>query len=348
VDNCQSGVFLSYASDRGYGVLDQRLYMPKDWFTDQYAERARRCRVPEDLEFMSKTEIACELLKRTEERGVFSAEWIGLDTTFARDQAFLDDIGTRYWYMASVDADTRIWPKKPEVKTPPWKGWGRPPKARPTTPAVRVDEFVNSPDIEWYTARLNDGAKGPIVTHMAFTRVYNSRGKYPGDEVWLIIREYENGRYRYLMSNAPADTPLEELLKRSVQRWTIEQGLQEGKSDLGMADYEVRSWDGWHRHMAYVAVARLFLLELQSLFQTADGKALLTVPALHKLAAEELDKDWPKPSILSRLRYWKSRYTASYRSRVKQKESLLARLGLNRPFSCVLAGNLRGATAAVT
>lgn len=267
---------------------------------------------------------------------------------FSRDQAFLDEIGNKYWYMASVDADTQIWPKKPEMKKPPYKGTGRPPKARPATPAMRVDEFLRSADIEWYRARLNDGAKGPIVAEMAFTRVYNCREKCPGEEVWLIIRRYENGSYRYLMSNTPADTPLEELLKRSVQRWTIEQAFQEGKSNLGMADYEVRSWDGWHRHMAYVAVARLFLLELQSLFQTEDEKALFTVPALQKLTAHELNKNWPKPRILTILRYLKRRYTASYRSRVKQKEPFLTRLGLHTPFSCVLTSTLRSSPVAAT
>lgn len=115
-----------------------------------------------------------------------------------------------------------------------------------------------------------------------------------------------------------------------------------------MATYEVRSWDGWHRHMAYLAVARLFLLELQSLFQTEDEKALFTVPALQKLAAHELNKNWPKPRILTILRYWKRQYTASYRSRVKRKEPLLTCLGLKTPFSCVPAGSLRWAPAAAT
>jgi len=38
--NCQAGVFLAYASAHGYALLDRRLYLPEEWFSDAYAAPA--------------------------------------------------------------------------------------------------------------------------------------------------------------------------------------------------------------------------------------------------------------------------------------------------------------------
>ena len=64
VDNCQSGVFIGYSSSKGYGLLTSQLYMPKEWFTPDYAQRRKDNLVPEDLPFQTKPQIALSLIQK--------------------------------------------------------------------------------------------------------------------------------------------------------------------------------------------------------------------------------------------------------------------------------------------
>ena len=87
---------------------------------------------------------------------------------------------------------------------------------------------------------------------------------FPEDNAcWLFIRRTQDGQIKYAISNAPADMPFSELCEASTMRWPIEQCFEEGKSYLGMGDYEHRSWPAWHRHMMYVFLALHFLLQSQ-------------------------------------------------------------------------------------
>ena len=115
---------------------------------------------------------------------------------------------------------------------------------------------------------LAEGAKGPIMADVACMRVYPSRNGLPyGGPLWLFIRRTADGEINYAFSNAPEDTPFAELCKASTMRWPIEQCFQDGKSHVGMDQYEHRSWPAWHRHMLYVFLALHFLLRLRLRFK---------------------------------------------------------------------------------
>ncbi|WP_258110205.1 hypothetical protein [Alicyclobacillus sp. SP_1] len=98
-------------------------------------------------------------------------------------------------------------------------------------------------------------------------RVVEQQGDRDGDEVWLYIRKYEDGRIKYAVSNAPGSADIQDLHHAATLRWPIEQSFQECKSFLGMADYETRSYIGWRRHMLLVMVSHLFVLEVRLRFQ---------------------------------------------------------------------------------
>ena len=127
-----------------------------------------------------------------------------------------------------------------------------------------VSKIERSKNIRWTPVILAEGAKGPIIAEVIALRVYLSRDGLPQDDpCWLFIRRNKDGQKKYAISNAPEDIPFSELCYASTMRWPIEQCFEEGKSHLGMGDYEHRSWPAWHRHMMYVFLALHFLLRLR-------------------------------------------------------------------------------------
>ncbi len=269
VENCQSGVFVGYASEGGYGLVDCQLFLPQHWFSEEYAERRAKCHIPQGLEFQTKVEIARQLIQRVKERGLFHPRWIGCDCTFGSSRAFLDEVGQDCWYFANVRSDTLVWTDQPQVQVPRYRGRGkRPTKPRVVSgPALTVTEIAGGPEVVWRWRKMADGAKGPVMAEVARLRVIPSRDGLPGKECWLVIRKYPNGELKYALSNAPKSISFRKLTRAATLRWPIEQCFQEGKEQLGMDHYEHRSWPGWHRHMVFVFLAQLFLLRLRYSFK---------------------------------------------------------------------------------
>ncbi len=268
VENCQSGVFVGYSSPKGYGLVNCRLYMPEDWFTPEYAARRQNCGVPEDLTFQTKPAIALKLLQEVRASGRFPARWVACDAAFGRDAAFRDALaGQGYWYIARVPSDTQVFTAPPQMQVAPYRGRGRrPSKLRSSPPPSSVAQVAAAPGMVWQPVTLAEGAKGPIVADIAYLRVIEARDGLPHQELWLLVRRDKDGGHQYWLSNAPPQVPLEEMVRTMVLRWPIEQCFQEGKGELGMDHYELRSWQGWHRHMMYVFLALLFLLEVRQTF----------------------------------------------------------------------------------
>lgn len=274
VDNCQSGVFVGYASRQGYGLLTGRLYMPGSWFSPAYKARREYNRVPDDLVFQTKPQIAARLIETLHQTNRLPAQWIGCDATFGSDWAFLEALPQGNYYFASIKATTQVFVRKPVVGLPAYRGKGR----RPTHPRVlrgktyTVGQLARSQQGNWTQVVLAEGAKGPIVAEVASRRVYPSQDGLPkADPVWLFLRRTADGQLKYAFSNAPADTPLAELCRAAILRWPIEQCFQDGKSQVGMDHYEHRSWPAWHRHMLYVFLALHFLLRLRIRFKKNAG-----------------------------------------------------------------------------
>ena len=90
-----------------------------------------------------------------------------------------------------------------------------------------------------------------------------------GDEIWLYLRKYADNEIKYFVCYAPADLPVEELDRVATLRWPIEQCFEECKSNLGMADYECRSYQGWMRHMLFVMITHLFATQIREMLRKA-------------------------------------------------------------------------------
>ena len=270
-ENSQSGVFVSYASEKGYGIVDRKLYMPEKWFTDSFAEKRDTCQVPEDVTFQTKNKMASQMLSDIINDGKFSIKWVGCDAAFGSDHSFLDGLPKSVYYFAAVKEKEYIFLSMPEVAIPESKKQGGKFKhPRALTAPVHINTIASDDSIPWKTRIIANGAKGPVIADIKCVRCVASRKVnknltfIPGDEIWVYIRRYEDGVIKYFISNAPADTTFETLDKLATMRWSIEQCFQECKSFLGMDHYETRSYAAWHRHMLLVMVAHLFTICLRN------------------------------------------------------------------------------------
>jgi SRSO17 transposase len=248
IANCQAGVFLAYASPQGATLLDRRLYLPEAWLTDPaFAERRAKCRIPEDVTFQTKNELTLAMVQSVLERGSLRCRWFLADEAFGRDTTLLDAVdGLGLWYMVEVPLDTHIW---------------LPDASDATTPKML---FPTLDGRSWSRYQLGDGTKGPRIAEVHLRRVHAQRQGQAGPEVWLLLRlDPESGEQKAFLSNAPATLSSARLVAVSGLRWPVEQIFEVAKQELGMGDYEVRSWPGWHHHMTLITLAHFFLVRLQ-------------------------------------------------------------------------------------
>jgi len=293
-DNCQAGVFLGYASRKGYTLLDRRLYLPESWFGEDHRGLRKACRIPKGIQFRTKHQLAAEVVEDTVQARRLRGRWVACDEGYGDDPTTLDRWDKAgLWYLAEVPKGTMVWPLvEPDGQTPRARPrtWippqapsrkGRVPtkeELHPDSPTkVRLDQWAEQvPRALRRRYRMLEGAKGPLVADFVAFRAMAVRDKLPGPEVWVLLRYKVIGpddqpKVKFYLSNAPADTPLEELVRVCGMRWPIESSFEEGKGELGMDQYELRFWAGWHHHMTLVILAHHFLVRLQRRLSHREG-----------------------------------------------------------------------------
>ncbi len=272
VANCQASVVACYASDRGFTLVDRRLYMPEKWFSDDYAERRGECGVPTDLAFRTEPELAWEMIDGLHQPDVLPFRWVTFDEHFGRDPQLLDRVdGSGLLYLAEVPHDTRVWLKRPVTRVPPAKLKGRPPTREQLGEGepdpMPMDKLAEHLPVgsKWLCYEIKEGAKGPMVAEFAFVRAVAVRDGLPGPDVWVVLRRSlgEKPELKAYLCNAPAATPYALMVRISGMRWPVETAIEEGKGELGMDHYQVRGWRGWHHHMTMTFLAHHFLVRLR-------------------------------------------------------------------------------------
>jgi SRSO17 transposase len=259
--NCQSGVFICYSSPKGHALLDTRLYLPQCWFTDAYRDRReKKCRVPKDITFKTKPEIALQLCAEIWKGKLFPGQWVTCDASFGNNEAFLAQLPKEMLYLAEISCTRKVWLKQaPQHPTLETEG-------------CTVEQLLQEKDLlRWQSRKIAEGEKGPMVAGFARVRVYLSSERSAESERTLLLRNDPNGQIKYALSNAPEDVAWSELVRVSAARWPIERCFQEDKSELGLDHYEHRSWPAWHRHTRLVFLAHLFLLRLRLKYKKSPG-----------------------------------------------------------------------------
>jgi SRSO17 transposase len=242
VENCQVGVFLAFASGKGHALIDRALYLPKEWAGD--ARRRAAAGVPEGTKFATKPQLATRMLERARAAGVRAA-WVTGDAVYGGDPDFREALeAAGQPYVLAVRCDQRLW-VDPEQ--------------------VRVDAIADGlPARAWRKASAGPGSKEPRWYDWAAVPFGGADAR--GWRLWLLVRRSRSeARQRaYYLCRGPAGTPRRELVRVAGLRWTVEECFERAKGDCGLADYEVRSWVGWYRHVTLSLFALAMLAAIRS------------------------------------------------------------------------------------
>lgn len=254
VESCQKGVFLGYVSELGRTLVDTRLYIPEEWVRDR--NRLDECHAPKGVRHRTTCELGLELLQ---ERGVLLPHaWVAGDDEFGRNADFRVDLHhAKERYVMDVPGRTAVCDAR-QARVETYANHLTWMQARVWKDGVSGDE--------WTRIVVREGSKGPVVYHATRMRVV-ARWRYrpsPVEEWLVVVRTDElKPHYSYHMSNAGEDVSLEELVRAVRARYWIEDCFERAKGQVGLADYETRSWDGWHHHVTLSMLALWFLVKEQ-------------------------------------------------------------------------------------
>lgn len=272
VENCQVGVFASYASPYGYALLDKRLLIPQKWFSDDYKLRRKKCKLPENTEFKTKPQLAVEMFNSIVEEGNIPFKYVLADSLYGTSPEFIETVESciGVTYFVQIPEDTRCWLERPITREKQYKYKGeirsRTVLEKTAKKPITVSTLAkNINDYFWYRRKVSEGTKGPIEYEFTKRRVILSNNGLPQKTVWLIIRRTIGDQpvYKYYLSNAPASARLSLFVWLSGIRWAVEQCFEETKSELGMDHYEVRKYTGWNHHILTCMLAHFFLWHLK-------------------------------------------------------------------------------------
>ena len=219
------------------------------------------------MEFKTKNRILSEMINRVCDSGLFTGKYVGVDAEFGRDGDFLDSLPKALIYFADIPNNLHVFPSRPDMAAPAYDGRGRPPKALvPSIPSVAVNKLIADESAPWNRVTLDIGSKGPFAIWDKILRVVEIRGGMPAEEAWLYARKLEDGKIKYALCNHSADATPEDIRGPALMRRSIEQCFEECKKHLGMDHYEVRTWQGWRRHILMTLIAHLLVIKLRRKF----------------------------------------------------------------------------------
>jgi SRSO17 transposase len=254
IENSQLGVFLTYASQAGHTLLDRELYLPKSWTQD--VARCREAHVPEGVSFATKPELAAHMLARTLDAGV-KAAWVTGDTVYGSHRPL------RAVLEAREQAYALAVPRREQVQV---QGESAP---------RRVDQVARGlPTDAWQPLSAGSGSKGPRLFDWARVELVDAEPTRAGWQHWLVVRRglasgAQPAKMAYVLVFARTGTPLSDMVEVIGSRWTVEQCFEEAKGQVGLDEYEVRSWQGWYRHITLSMLAHAFLTVLRAQSQAA-------------------------------------------------------------------------------
>jgi SRSO17 transposase len=258
IENCQVAVFLGYASCHGRALIDRALYLPEEWAADE--ERRMRAGVPEDVAFATKPKLGRAMLERAVAAGVPCA-WVAADSVYGGDYAL------RLWlerqpigYVVAVTSKQR---------------------APSGFDSVKIRACFGADD--WRRLSAGEGAKGPRLYDWAYKEYPSLQ---PGWNRGLLVRRSitEPDKLTYYLTFAPEDTPVSTLVSVAGTRWTIESCFEAAKSEVGLDQYEVRTWTAWHRHvtLAMLALAFLTVVRAAAIGGSGGRRSPSRSPAAHR------------------------------------------------------------------
>lgn len=291
VANGQVGVFAALCAGGRVGLLQGRLYLPREWAED--AKRCEKAGIPlAERAYRTKPELAVEIL-RTLPEGV-SYEWVGGDSIYGNSPCLRQYLyGVGQPFVMDVGEELGVYLAEPKVYVPEKSS------AKGRTPtrwacdekAVQVKHLAQQvPQGQWRDMGHRLGTKGALVRRATIMDVWlwkPEQGAYAEKCRLLISTEVDGSEVKHSLCYQPDGTmPLETALFRQMQRYWIERAFQNVKEQLGLHQYQVRSWNAWHHHVALSMMALHFAMQTQ--VENQEEMPLLSVPDIKLVFAKTL------------------------------------------------------------
>jgi SRSO17 transposase len=294
IENCQVGVFGCLGLEDRAVLIGYRLFLPEAWAED--TERCEKAKIPVDERMhRTKPELSLEIVKEARRRGL-QFEWVGGDEVYGNNRELTDALeALGETFLMDVASNLHIYESDPRLQTKPSPasktGRSKTIKADDGKPRSRTVEVVVREHFarESRTITVRETTKGTMRVRIWVKEVWQGDGKTsePRPRL-LVVRREKDGTFKYSLSNASAKTSWERLGFMQAQRFWIERAFQDAKSELGMAQYEVRGWRAWHHHMALVCLAMFFVVR-ERVF-AADHTPLLSARDVVELLTHYLPR----------------------------------------------------------
>lgn len=245
IENCQIGVFLAYASSKGRTFIDRELYLPKQWA--ESAQRREEAGVPKQIKFATKPQLAQKMIHRAIDSGI-AFKWVTGDEIYGNDRTL------RVWmeqqslfYVMAVASNQHV-----------WLGFNQ----------VRINQIVKHiTKDQWQVLSAGEGSKGPRLYEWALVPLLSIM---IDNRRWLLVRRSlsDPKEMAYYVVYGRPETKLEEMVKVAGRRWAIEESFETAKGEVGLDQYEVRSWQGWYRHITLAMLAHSYLTVMRAKAET--------------------------------------------------------------------------------
>jgi len=272
VDNCQVGVYVSLCNGKHSSLIDEALFLPKEWIEDE--KRCLKAGIPKEaINDKTKPALALDLVDTALSNGV-EFDWVGGDGLYGHSSDLRSGLDKRgLLYVLDIHKNQRIYLEAPIIYLPEKKaGPGRTPvHLRTDTPSVKIEEYVKElPETVWEKQKIRQTTKGWLhaLIHCQSVWVWDGLEQQARKST-LIVRKTLNNKaepvdVKYSLSNGSLeDYTVAEFAYFQAQRYWVERNFDDGKNELGLSDYQVRKWNAWHHHHAIVMMAMLFMLREQ-------------------------------------------------------------------------------------
>jgi len=248
VENCQIGVFLTYVGTKGYTMIDRELYLPESWTNDE--ERRLGAGIPKEIKFKTKPEMGLEMLKRAKRNGL-TYRYVTADCSYGDDgriRMWLEEEGQEYVVAVSGKNYVTIEGEK-----------------------KRISEIIEEAGSEGFDIiSSGEGTKGE--RYYGWKKINIDGPWKEGFERCVLIRRSidKSEETRAFVCYYTEGTTEEELVEVAGIRWRIEQGFEESKGEVGLDEYEVRSYAGWYKHITLSMCAHALLTVIQKEIESSN------------------------------------------------------------------------------
>lgn len=291
IANGQIGVFASLCNGEQVGLLQGRLYLPHEWVNDK--KRCNKAGIPSGEQiYRTKPELAVEILKTLPSQITY--DWVGGDCIYGNSLVLRQYLyGKNQAFVLDVGEELGVYLQKPQLCIPTKKdGRGRTPTAYicDTKPIILKNLIKDITEKDWEIIPHRQGTKGDLVRKATIMDVHiwkPERGSQIESVQLIISTETDGSEVKYsLCYNSEGKMPLKIALFRQMQRYWVERAFQNVKEQLGINQYQVRSWKAWHHHIALTLMALHFMLQIQ--IENKEEMPLLSIPDIKLVFAKKL------------------------------------------------------------